>query len=505
MVEVKLQGSVSGRWCQQADREHGWQWMPYTIPAPSTSAEQPDPSAQQPGPSAEQPGPSAEQPRPSMPVEVEEEESDHMEAVAEEVGDKMETVIRLLRELKIAVGEVGAHSRLAAAAPKHPSPAVEGMAEGKRAVQNAAEAGAVPPLPEASVLPADNRAGRAAASDGAVTAHLTVPRQAMGETDVTMPMQVSIGSSPGQLLLQGCDLTRLPPQQPPAATRSPDVYVLSPRGLTPAAPKPPPPPPLLPPPPRPCGLSIADVPRHSGGDYYSLHKQARAALNNLYATRLQDTVVPAFAWREYVCAHPASHDLVGTGIQSFVAEPIAGTRDANRRGHPRIDFVVQRVDGWAARIHPGRKPREDAAVCWFPPGAFTQGGQSSGVGADMYVAISAQPAPAGGPPVLLTVEEAARVPPADRMGKAAAYQRIIWLRDWIGPNEEHGLIDITHCTEFAWQTWLANVRDHQAAFIGPGICSIFIMPSEQPEVQLWAHRCDGTWACLQLDRNGSMR
>ena len=100
----------------------------------------------------------------------------------------------------------------------------------------------------------------------------------------------------------------------------------------------------------------------------------------------------------------------------------------------------------------------------------------------------------------MTVEEAARVPPADRMGKAAAYERMIWLRGRLWPSEEHGLIDVTHCAEFAWQTWLANVRDHQAAFIGPGICSVFVTPPEQAEVQLRAHRCDGTWACLQLDR-----
>ena len=274
----------------------------------------------------------------------------------------------------------------------------------------------------------------------------------------------------------------------------------------------------------PFGLSVADVPCYSGGNYVLLHKEARAELNNLYATSLQEAVVPEFAWREYVCAHPASRDLVGPGIQSFVAEPIAGTRDANRRGHPRIDFVVRRVDGWVSRLHPGRRPQEDARVCWFPPGAFAQGIQASGVGAGMYVASAAHPAPASGsaaqptpagrPPVLLTVEEAASVPPADRMGKAAAYERMIWLRGWLGRSEEHGLmgkaaayrseehglIDVTHCADFAWQTWLANVRDHQAAFIGPGICSVFVTPPEKPEVQLRAQRCDGTWACLQVGR-----
>ena len=471
---------------------------------------------------------------------------------------------------------------LSSPAPKQPSAAVEaaapaGVAEGKEAVQGAAEAGAAPPLPGASVLPADDGAGGAAASDEAAAARLTVPRPAVDEAVVTMPMPAFAGRQPalhnpvgkqGGMMLAtpweaaspaGVPTTTLPSPPPPTAAcasmpalhipvgaastavaTSPAVHVLSPRGLTSAAVRPlaPPPglalPPAGPPPASgtqasedpvaaagatqalvpqtapveagaglqapPFGLSVADVPCHSRGNYVWLHKQARAALNNLYATGLQEAVAPEFAWREYVCAHPASCDLVGPGIQSFVAEPIAGTRDANRRGHPRIDFVVRRVDGWVSRLHPGRRPQEDAAVCWFPPGAFAQGGQASGVGAGMYVASAAQPGPAERPPVLLTVEEAARVPPADRMGKAAAYEHMTWLRGRLGRNEEHGLIDVTHCADFAWQTWLANVRDHQAAFIGPGICSVFVTPPEQPEVQLRAHRCDGTWACLQLDR-----
>ena len=58
MAEGTRQGWAGGRWCPPADGERSWQWVPQTIPAPSTSAEQPGPSAQQPGPSAEQPRPS---------------------------------------------------------------------------------------------------------------------------------------------------------------------------------------------------------------------------------------------------------------------------------------------------------------------------------------------------------------------------------------------------------------------------------------------------------------
>ena len=96
----------------------------------------------------------------------------------------------------------------------------------------------------------------------------------------------------------------------------------------------------------------------------------------------------------------------------------------------------------------------------------------------------------------MTVEEAASVPPADRMGKAAAYEHMTWLR---GASSADELIDVTHCADFAWQTWLANVRDRDA-FIGPGICKVFVTPPTIPEVQLRAQRCDGTWACLQVGR-----
>ena len=426
-----------------------------------------------------------------------------------------------------------------------------GVAEGKEAVQGAAEVGAAPPLPEAvrrgrwvkrHLLPeAQEPPGQLAQQP---------PPQPAGQLVQQPPPQAA-----GQLVQQPppSPAGQLAQQPPPSPTEQLTQQPPPPSAVQLAQQLPPPPPRRSPPLPQlpagppaasgtqasedpvaaagatqalvpqtapveagaglqapPFGLSVADVPCYSGGNYVSLHKEARAALNNLYATSLQEAVAPEFAWREYVCAHPASRDLVGPGIQSFVAEPIAGTRDANRRGHPRIDFVVQRVDGWVSRLHPGRRPQEDAAVCWFPPGAFTQEGQASGVGAGMYVASAAQPAPAGGsaaqpapaggPPVLLTVEEAASVPPADRMGKAAAYEHMTWLRGRLQRNEEHGLIDVTHCADFAWETWLANVRDHQAAFIGPGICSVFVTPPEQPEVQLRAHRCDGTWACLQLDR-----
>ncbi len=645
MAKVTQQDSGSGHWSPPAEGERSWQWVPHLIPATSSSAEQPATSAEQSRPSdAAQamdcqswPGTDV-----SLPVELEDAGGDMPVGVDEGEDASMEAVRRLLGELQVAIGEVGAsevaesermleapagmaegkaavkgaaeagaesgmkepgvptvlplqlqptaacgpvpelHNPVGAAstavatrpdahvlspggptsaaprpletpprlalspagpspavaaspAPKQPSPSVEaaapaGAAEWNKAGHGAAETRAAPPLPAASVLPADVVARGAAASGAKEQGVLTtIPKQLFPAVEAAAPAGVAEGKAAVQGAAEAGAApgvpTTLPVPLPPTAacalTASLAMHGLSPRGPPSASPwelEPSAgrglPPASLPPAPgtqasEDPGLSVADVPRYSGGDYKSLHRQARAALNNLYAIRLQEAVAPGFDWREYVCAHPASRQLVGPGIQSFVAEPIAGTRDPNRGGDPRIDFVLQHVDGWVARLHPGRRPREDAAVYWFHPGAFAREGQTSGVGAGMYVSSvaqtspvwrgTAQPASAGLPPVALTVEEAARVPPADRMGKATAYARMNSLRGWISPSEEHGLIDVTHCAEFAWKTWVANVRDHQAVFIGPGICSVFLTPPDRP-LQLWAHRCDGTWACLQLDQ-----
>ncbi len=581
MAKVTQQDSGSGHWSPPAEGERSWQWVPHLIPATSSSAEQPATSAEQSRPSdAAQamdcqswPGTDV-----SLPVELEDAGGDMPVGVDEGEDASMEAVRRLLGELQVAIGEVGA-SEVAESERMLEAPA--GMAEGKAAVKGAAEAGAEsgmkePGVPTVLPLPLQPTAACGpvpalhnpvgAASTAVATrpdAHVlspggptsaaprpleTPPRLALSPAGPSPAVAASpapkqpfpaveaaapAGVAEGKAAVQGAAEagaapgvpTTLPVPLPPTAacalTASLAMHGLSPRGPPSASPwelEPSAgrglPPASLPPASgtqasEDPGLSVADVPRYSGGDYKSLHRQARAALNNLYAIRLQEAVAPGFDWREYVCAHPASRQLVGPGIQSFVAEPIAGTRDPNRGGDPRIDFVLQHVDGWVARLHPGRRPREDAAVYWFHPGAFAREGQTSGVGAGMYVSSvaqtspvwgsTAQPASAGLPPVALTVEEAARVPPADRMGKATAYDRMNWLRGWISPSEEHGLIDVTHCAEFAWKTWVANVRDHQAVFIGPGICSVFLTPPDRP-LQLWAHRCDGTWACLQLDQ-----
>ena len=207
----------------------------------------------------------------------------------------------LLARISLALQTVVAW--LCSPAPKQPSAAVEAaapaaVAEEKEAIQGAAEAGAAPPLPGASVLPADEGAGGAAASDEAAAARLTVPRQAVDEAVVAMPMPAFVGRQPALHNPAGAapalpvepSLPRAPAKEPPpglqaaaaavrwraqeppgrktppapiascasmpalhnpvgaastAVATSPAVHVLSPRGLTSAAPRPLEPPPGL--------------------------------------------------------------------------------------------------------------------------------------------------------------------------------------------------------------------------------------------------------------------
>ena len=262
------------------------------------------------------------------------------------------------------------------------------------------------------------------------------------------------------------------------------------------------------------GLEVADVPQHSGGNYRRLHDQARAALNQLYAQRFDMAVAPNFAWREYVCAHPSSGDLVRSGIASFVAAPIQGTLDPNRNWK-RIDFVLTRVDGSVARLHPGHKPQNDAQIAWFPPGAFTYQGATRGVGEHMYTTLahassaeqpglgggasSAGQPGLGGLAVVLTKQDAASVPQVDRVGKKTAWEKLTWLRENRESQRGDGLLDITAEPAFRWQTWVANLREHRDAFVGPGVVACFVATDPMP-VRLIALRSDSTWSAMELSR-----
>ena len=69
---------------------------------------------------------------------------------------------------------------------------------------------------------------------------------------------------------------------------------------------------------------------------------------------------PWFPWRSYVACHKNAHDVIGSGITVARAEFMDSTRDSNRGGQNRLDFVFYRTDGTYCRLHPGKNSRDDA-------------------------------------------------------------------------------------------------------------------------------------------------
>ena len=53
-------------------------------------------------------------------------------------------------------------------------------------------------------------------------------------------------------------------------------------------------------------------------------------------------------------------DIIGPGVARAAAEFIQGTKDPNRGGQARLDFVVYRSDGTQCRLHPGPRAVGDA-------------------------------------------------------------------------------------------------------------------------------------------------
>ena len=107
----------------------------------------------------------------------------------------------------------------------------------------------------------------------------------------------------------------------------------------------------------------------------SLHKLAREALNSISqaATNVEHTeeldawlrtedLETWFPWRAYIACHPRSSEIIGSGVTHATAEFINGTKDPNRAGQRRLDFIVRRSDGTLCRLHPGGRRSGDAKL-----------------------------------------------------------------------------------------------------------------------------------------------
>ena len=69
-----------------------------------------------------------------------------------------------------------------------------------------------------------------------------------------------------------------------------------------------------------------------------------------------------FPWRSYIACHEKAYEIIGTGVTHAIAEYIPQTRDSNRGYQERLDFVIYRTDATRCRLHPGKKPSQDAKL-----------------------------------------------------------------------------------------------------------------------------------------------
>ena len=114
-------------------------------------------------------------------------------------------------------------------------------------------------------------------------------------------------------------------------------------------------------------LSSLRQPRENAQQY---HKEARALLDQMAIGVVGPTMLlvwpricrPWPHWKHYVAQHKDARNVIGDGIVRVTVERIEGTRDPNRGGEQRTDFVIYHADGSYARLHPGRIPKSDAAV-----------------------------------------------------------------------------------------------------------------------------------------------
>ena len=211
------------------------------------------------------------------------------------------------------------------------------------------------------------------------------------------------------------------------------------------------------------------------------HAAARAALND-FCTHGGD-LVPTFPWREYLATHPMAAELVGPGVTSFVFQEIADTRDPNRGGLPRVDFLVHRADGNAYRLHPGTSRKQDAKPHYLPPTSFA--GEST---ATEHTCTSSSSASA------FSWSEARLIPQSDRIGKRQAYQRLHELREGNLPScrVDAGFLDLSDGAMFPWKLWFANLGHSTNTILGNGILRVQLSLDDEPEIMLRLTRADET-------------
>ena len=187
-----------------------------------------------------------------------------------------------------------------------------------------------------------------------------------------------------------------------------------------------------------------------------------------------------FPWRHYIATHSKAAELVGPGIVEFTGAFIEGTRDPNRDGRQRFDFVVRHADGSYWRLHPGSKPKNDADPKYFPRGDA----------AELLAQHQWQTLPRGG---VFSLADAHSVPQTDRIGKKRAWQLLGGLHE--------GPLNTDPSSTFKWWLWLANLGNETGRVLGDGVVAASLTQSTPHLKTLTVDRVDGTTITVRLIRH----
>ena len=189
----------------------------------------------------------------------------------------------------------------------------------------------------------------------------------------------------------------------------------------------------------------------------ALHGEARALLNShadAPPTSPVDVSVAWQNWRSYVASHAEGPAIVGAGIAKVTVESVANTKDSNRQNKNRTDFFFHRVDGSAARVHPGSTRKTDAKVVEVP------------------LVLQSRSLP-------VNASSLGAIPQIDRMSHLDALWRL-WP---LVPIHAPVLVDLTDGSLFPWRLFLANVASALAAIGNENVEAVSLVhPSKDGDV-----------------------
>ena len=190
-------------------------------------------------------------------------------------------------------------------------------------------------------------------------------------------------------------------------------------------------------------------------------------------------------WKEYIATHKQANAIVGPGVVGFTSEFIEGTKDPNRGGIPRLDLVIQHVDGGYVRLHPGTKRRNDAIPQFFPSGALE------------HAAFEWR---TPGPDGTFSAAREQLVPQVDKLGKKEVWRTVqtLMLQGLIPHERDGSWLDITDGTRLRWWLWICNLGPLTKDVNGSGVCSAHIAMNTDNEAVFKFIRSDESECILRL-------